>query len=392
MTPIRGFLMIVLLLGLTIPVTAQFHYSGSLQSSLYAFDTPDVEQANFYQGLQLRLSHEKLQNAYLSGYGRMAWKGKDKPDDRLYNLYANWQASSKKVQLRLGRQFVYAGVINGTVDGILAQVRPTADMTIKLLAGLEAPITRELSPVGSDSSAVGGYIDYRLPFDAKIALSYYQRQRDEETVWQLVGFGLNGTYRDNLYYHAQIDQNLKSEELQGMRYRLDYFYRKWSFYGEYRQQRPRIFEDSFFRIFQMDGFNQTRGGRTYQRNRYQLGVQYVFTDYQLDQGNQVITTVQNDWGLIGLVFQDGYGGKNVGAYGEVNYDVLPTLTLRAYSSYYNYERQTTEISEDATSFSGGAIFRPTEALALRAEVQESINSAADHDLRGLFRLSYSFRR
>ena len=123
-------------------------------------------------------------------------------------------------------------------------------------------------------------------------------------------------------------------------------------------------------------------------DQYQLGLQYVFTNYSSDQGNQVILTAANSWGLIGLIYQNGYAGDNLGVYGDIRYALLPNLTVKLYSSYYSYERQTTVISEDATSFSAGFEYKPLKNIILSAEAQESMNSYYDNDFRGLFRLNY----
>lgn len=381
---------ILLILGMTEQLKPQIHISGATQSSAYFFDTPTVEQGNFYQSLRFRLSSEGLPGTYLASYARLAKIGDDSWDEQVYNLYLNWQNSNRKVQLRAGRQFLYEGVINGTVDGVMLAVKPAKKLTLKVVAGLESPFDRDLNLVGGDSSALGGYLSYQLPWDSKIDLSYFKRDRESGTVWHLVGASLTGTYRDNLYYLARVDQNLETEELQGMRYRLSYFYKQWSFSGEYSQQRPRILEDSFFRIFRQLAYKQTRAGVTYQLNNYRFGVQYAFTDYELDQGNQVTATFGNQWGIVGVIFQEGYGGENLGVYGEARYDILPQLTVRAYSSYYQYQRQSIQIDEEAIGLSGGLTWRPLKDLMLRAEVQESINEYYENDVRGLFRLRYAF--
>nr|HQV32820.1 hypothetical protein [Calditrichia bacterium] len=348
---------------------------------------------NFYQALNFRLSAEGLPNFYVGSHLQVAKIGEDDWSERVYNMFADWRSASRQYQIRLGRQFVYEGTINGTMDGLLLSASPFRRLTVKVFAGLESPLNRDLKIVETDSTAVGAYLSYRMPFDAKVEVSYFQRERTSGTIWQLVGGALTGKIGQGLYYQAQVDHNLLSEELQGMRYRLTYYKEKWGLNAEYSQQEPRLLEDSFFRLFQIDAYQQYRGGVTYQLDEnYLFGMQYIFTDYALDQGNQIVLNGANQFGSVGVVFQDGYAGNNVGLYGEINYDLMQNLTLRLYGSRYTYELQTTDISEEATAFSGGLIYRPFKPLALQAEVQQSINSDADKDVRGLFRLNYAFRR
>lgn len=382
------------ILILFIPLLSQVNYSGSLRSSFYTFetltDTSEIQQLNYYQALQLRISPEKYSNLYLSTFLQIAKRGDEDWDERVYNLYADWKAKNNKVHLRFGRQFLYHGVINGTMDGVLVSVSPMKKLKVKLFGGLSAPPMRDFEILEWDEGNVfGAYASYKLPKDVNFNLSFFQKSRYDETVWQLLGAGLSGQYR-GVYYLAKLDHNLLTEEIQGMRYLLNYFYKKWSFSAEFNNQRPRIYEDSYFRIFEVKAYNQYRGGVNYNFNPIEFGLQYIFTSVEYDETNQVVLTAGIPWGIIGIVYQDGFGGKNTGLYGELRYDLFKQLTVRGYSSHYNYERQTTVISEYATSYSAGLDYRPFKFLSMQADVQQSINSIYEDDIRGLFRLNYFF--
>jgi len=374
---------------------------------MYAWENPAEQKLyDFYQGIQFKIAPANNPDLYLTTYMRFARQGDPRLsgnqayqagedvyswDDRLYNMYLNWTTAQKKLSFRVGRQFVYQGVINGTLDGLMVSGKPTDKLTLKFFGGLQATPTRDFNLLEWDEGNVlGGYLAYQLPAQNKATLSYFQINRNEETVWQLLGASFTGVALQNLYYQAYYDHNLKSEEFQGMRYRLGYYWRQWSFSGEYNSQRPRIYEDSFFRVFSIKAYNQARGAVTYQLNRYQLGFQYIFTDIHYNESNQYVATIGNPWGLIGLVLQTGDSGENLGAYGDIRYPVMPWLTLKLFGSYYNFERQTTELSEDAVAFSGGVIYRPFDFLSLEGELQQSANSLYDNDLRGLLRLNYFF--
>ena len=370
---------------------AQFSLNGSLQSSLYTFErTDDLRQANFYQGFNLRLAHGSLANTYLNTNFRMIKFGDQSWDEKVYNTYLNWKTASNLVSVRAGRQFLYQGVMNGTFDGVLLAVNPVENLSIKVFGGLEAPFDRDFRTVESDSSAIGGILSYRLPWDIKVDVSYMNQKRDDESILELAGLALSGNYDNSLYYVIQADQDLINDEIQKLRGRFHYLFDKWTFIAEVAQQKPRIYQDSFFRIFSIEEYSQMRGGLTYQLDMVQLGAQYILTNYENDSNNRIIVTGATDWGMIGVIFQSGYAGDNVGVYGDLRYKVMPELTLKAYSSYYNYERGTKDISEDAVSFSAGAEYRPLDSIILMADVQESMNSYFKNDLRGLFRFNYFF--
>ena len=388
MKSLYKFIMLTLLF---LPVFgfSQFSMNGYLQSSVYSFENPDKSnQADFYQGFYLKFQHASLANTYLNTGFRVAKRGDEKWDERIYNTYLDWKSENKDWHVRLGRQFTYYGAITGTLDGAMLDMHLFDKLNIKLFGGFDAPYNRKLAVSGNDSTAYGAYLSYNVLESTRIDLSYFQRKRNNEVAWEQASFALNGRNFEDLYYQLQYDHNLLTDQYQGIRGRVTYYMDKWSFTGEYASQKPRIAEDSFFRIFDIKAYDQVRGGLTYNIGNYQMGLQYVFTNYSTEQGNQVIVTAANNWGLIGVVFQNGFSGNNIGVYGDVRYQVLSGLTAKLYSSYYNYERQTTDISEDATSFAGGLEYKPLTDLLLSAEVQESINSYYDNDVRGLFRLNY----
>jgi hypothetical protein len=414
MKPSRLYLILTLVLFLSLPLLSQVRFSGNLQSALYAWEnTAENKLFDFYQYAQFRLQPSPNPNLYFGTYFRFARRGQQRLsgdkiyaqgedvydwEDRLYNLYVNWKTVNNRLLFRLGRQFVYQGVINGTLDGLMVSAKATNDLTLKVFAGLEAPDTREFKLRKTDEgTALGGYLSYRLPWQNKVDVSYFQKSRkvakgsteETETVWQLLGLAFTGQ-TNNLYYQAYYDHNLKSKEFQGMRYRFTYYWRQWSILGEYNSQRPRLYEDSFFRVFKIDAYNQIRAGVTYDINRYQVGLQYIFTDIHYNESNQFLLSLGNLWGLIGLVLQTGDAGKNVGAYGQIRYPIHDQFTAKAFASYYNFERQTTVISEDAVGLSAGLEYRPIQLVSVDAEVQQTNNSLFKSDTRGLFRLNIFF--
>ena len=379
------------LCGLT---TAQVRYSGALQTSVYTFERPDaVQQGNFYQALNLKLFPATHPNLSLKTYLRVAKQGNAGWDERLYHLTANWRDRQDRVSIAVGRQFLYQGVLNGTYDGFQFSVSPQKQLQAGVFFGVEVPYQRTMRIVSSDSSAVGGFLKWRYSEQLSVDASYFKRVRNDNAIWHLAGLALHGKLYHSAYYQIQIDHNLEIDKLQGVKSRLSYLYQQWQFTGEYSFQRPRIWEDSFFKIFNnLAEFQQLRAAVTYRLSRYQIGMQYVFTDYEFDQANQVILNFAGEYGTLGILFQDGYGGENAGLFGEVRYPLLDNLNLRFYGSYQNYQRYLVEISEDAVAFSGGADYEPWTMLTLRAEVQQSRNSYYENDVRGLFRMIYRFRQ
>ncbi|MEJ2545953.1 MAG: hypothetical protein P8Y99_17970, partial [Calditrichaceae bacterium] len=310
----------------------------------------------------------------------------------IYNAYLNFLSPCRKWDARIGRQFVYSGVMNGTVDGISLNIRPIDKIALKILAGMEAPIDRSLELTQwDDGNVIGAFGSYKVAEAFNVSASYVQKTRSEEMYWQLAGGSLSGKVLNNLFYQAQYEHNLKTSQYQTMRFRLNYLLTKWNLFAEYNSQRPKIYEDSIFQIFEQTAFNQIRAGGGYQIGNYNIGLHDVYTMYEEDEStNQIHATVSGTYGMIGLLYQSGYGGDNTGVYGAIRYSVLNNLILHVRSSYYQYERQTTAISEDATAISGGITYKLSSSWQVKAEVQERINSYYNNDVRGLFRIRYAF--
>lgn len=373
---------------------AQLKISGTSQTQVYGWENrAENQQWDFYQNFGLRLAPASNPNLYLKTYFRVGRLG-DPADwrEKIYNASLNWISSNRNYKLRLGRQFVYAGVMNGTVDGLLLNVRPSSKLSLKLLAGMSAPLDRSAGlEKFNDARAIGAYAAYRLSQAMKMDLSYYQTNRSGKLAWQQLGAALSGKLGPNLYYNSVVDYNVLRSDLQGLRLRLTYYVNQWSFSGEFNNQKPRIYEDSFFNIFEIGAYNQVRTAVTYQLGRYLLGLRYSATAYgEGELTNRAELTLSGKPGMIGVLFQNGFSGDNLGLFGELRYELIRNLELRLFSSYYNYEFQTRAISEDATAFSGGFNYRVTPDLMLQAEVQQSLNSYYKNDLRGLFRLNYAF--
>ncbi len=377
---------------------AQFRVKGALNASLYAWQNANETQLwDTYLGSHFRISPANAPGHYLNTYFRVAHRGDPAEwEERFYNLYLN-VTLNPSYQLRLGRQFLYNGVLNGTVDGLLLQGKATRWLKFKLLAGTRTPWNRKLEPTRWNDGAVwGGFTDLALSSNHNLQLSYLRQSRQvngtTRVMWEQFGTSLTGyLFRQRLNYYGRLDYNLQSQNYQQIRVRLTYLGRKLTASAEYNSQRPRIWEDSFFNIFDIKAFNQARLAATYRWNRLDVGLQYLYTRYEDGSDNRVIGMLGTRYGTFGVVYQSGIGeSKNLGLYGDLRINLMPNLTARFFGNYYNFERAYTNLSEDAIGYSAGLIYRYNKHFLIRGDVQQMTNSYYNHDWRGLFHLTYLF--
>jgi hypothetical protein len=391
-TNVSVSLLLLLLAASMLP--AQFSVRGGLQTWVYTWSQPDQDRnVDFYQGVQLDLRHQQYRQLGLRTYLEFNYiQQREDLGIRAYNIYATWRDDSRAWQINLGRQFLFNGVINGTIDGINITYRPSSDWRFRVVGGIEAPFDRGWMLQNFENhNAFGAYAAYTPGPLINADLSYFQRQNSGGLTWQQAGTRLYGELLDNLHYQGVYDHNLLSGNYQGMRLRFLYLISDFGFTVEYNDQMPRVFEDSFFRIFELEAYSQARTQVTYDFARYQFAVQFLYTMYAEDADDQqVVVSVSGPYGTIGGVFQDGYGGENIGAFGDVRYNLTPELLLRAYASVYNYRRYAVQISQDAIAYSLGATYRFLPNLALRLEGQQASNGYYSQDWRGMLFLNYGF--
>jgi len=392
MKNLRIYVLVCLIALFTTMGFSQVRVRGSVQSSLYGWENlQENQQWDFYQGLNLRITPENYSRLYVNTFLREAYRGDPAEwQERIYNLYAHWNAG-KNLRLRIGRQFLYRGVINGTMDAALLQGQISKKLQVQFVAGLEAPVDRTFSlRKWDEGNVLGGYLSYHFLGRNRAEVSYFQKSRNEKTVWQQIGATFSGSAGHNIDYYARTDFNLLASDYQTLRGRLTYYQKRWTASVEVNSQKPRIYEDSFYNIFEIKAFNQLRTAATYRVGNYNLSLQYLFTLYEEDSDNRIMASASSSFGTLGLIYQTGFGGDNIGYFGEIHYEIFPHLTARLFNSIYNYEQAYTNISENATSFSAGLSYKFRNVLNIRAELQNMSNSYYKSDFRGLLRFTYIF--
>lgn len=395
--PNRVLLMKIIFIFLLIItcINAQVDIKGNYSSSFYSFESPTDNESrlNQYHGLNFKINPENNSNLFFKGYVKAIYdRDPQEWREKVYSSYLSWKTPLKDTKIQIGRQFTYAGVINGTLDALAISAKPLENLNLKFYGGVIAPIDRELKLTKwDDGNVLGGYGSYKINRALQVNASYFQKQRSEELYWQQLGTAFAGNYND-VFYLIRYDHNLLNSEYQSILLNASYNYKDWSFSGEASSQKPKIYEDSFFSIFKLREYKQFHAAVTRRIMKYEISVRSITTLYEEDESNQhLILTFGNNWGVAGVVYQSGFGGENLGLYADINYRVLSNLKVNLRSSHYTYERQSVQIEEEATAFSAGVKYNPIKALSLDVQVQQSINSYYDADLRGLFKLAYSFK-
>ncbi len=258
-------------------------------TSAYAWERQDTigqssQHLYGYETMQLSISGEQLSlHTYLQGFNDFAGPLSNNPTLRLYNLYFSWANIGDMANVSLGRQAVFAGVGNGTIDGGLASLK-FLDSRVKLTGyygALPAEHYEARLIDNTDKNYMAGGQLSAAPVDfAQVSVSFMQKDIKPETYL--------GIRRDSLFnpYTVEITPSATAEEyvsgdvsleckdwatgylrydydlLQDKNSRFQFFTRVKAFQSlnvkaleplsltfEYLQREPRLLYNSIFSVF-----------------------------------------------------------------------------------------------------------------------------------------------
>jgi hypothetical protein len=319
------------------------------------------------------------------------------------------------IDFSLGRQAIFAGVGNGTIDGGVASIR-LLDSRLKVLGYYGAlPSTgQKFEMIGDqkDNNMFGAQI-ISTPSDfARVSLSYMQKNIKPETYWalrkdslfnpviteispsamaeQYVSGDVSIDY-NIISAYARSDFDLNQENIS----RIQFFTRvkltePLSLTGEYIHREPRLLYNSIFWVFAYNTISEYELGAEYAICKdWQVFGKFGSISYGDDNSDQVTLGYNIKYASASFSWNTGYGGElaafsvNAG-YPLFDYKLTPTITV----GYAHYKLNSNAPISDALSSAIGAVYRPIPVLSLDAQVQWIQNKIYSDDVRLFLRGSY----
>jgi hypothetical protein len=427
----KKLMLVICLLALTASAAFGQRLQARFVTSAYAWERQDTigssSQHLFgYQTIQLSIAGEKLSfNTYLQGFNDFAGPIKNDPTLRLYNLFFKWSNIGQLADLSVGRQAVYAGVGNGTIDGGLASLK-FLDSRLRVLGyyGALPSLGYKAEMIGNagDNYMTGGQV-VASPVDfAQLSVSYMQKHIRPDTYI--------GIRRDSLFnpYSAEIKPSATAEEyLSGdasleyrdvisgyARYDYDLLLEKNSRFqlftrvkpfgslnikalqplsltGEYIQREPRLLFNSIFSVFTFNSLKEYEVGAEYPfATQWQVFAKYGSVSYNDASQNQVTVGVNGEHISFSATRDNGDGGELSAASVNLGYPVLQnklTPTLLVGYAHYKLSEYAAKL-DDALSIALGAVYRPQRMLSVDAQVQWIQNKIYSNDMRFFVRVNY----
>ncbi len=421
----KRLLSLVMLLVSGVAVAAAQLVTGRLATSFYAWEQFDTvgtshQSVRAFQAVQLSVAQGDVAlHTSLLGTTNVVGEFGDAGRVRLFNLYLSWLNIGKSVDLHLGRQLVFAGVGNGSIDGLVAQAY-FLNRGIRVTGFGGATVSPEFAGVRKnmhENYHFGGQIVTTLIPDARVGISYANRREERDPYWALrtrdtsftpVSYlvvrdadaeelgSVDASYmlRDRLSVYGRYDydfKNVRTSRAQGgVRVNVN---SALAVTGDYIHRLPRISFNSIFSAFVTNAVDEIEGG-----------VEYGFTPMlrafgrvahvsyaEEEQSTRWTLGVNSAYGSASYSGSDGYAGELQsvslqGTYPFWGKTVVPMAGL----SYASYRLSRESERQSAFGVLAGAIVRPAPAFSLDVQGQWLNNTLMQRDLRVQVKLMYWF--
>lgn len=367
--------------------------SGGELDRLGGYQEFDGAITNLANGhLALRVSGRVADDLYLTSRGTTA--------ERLYTGHLQARLG-RKLTARLGRQFVQEGPTGLTLDGAWVELRPKANVAVRVFGGARAPLSR-IAEAGSlsDDPAFGARVGFKPIRQLDVATSLAYRERDGVIAERPLGLEAGVTPWRSLRAVGRIAYDLEGEhwvraEAIGM----------WrpaaslpTFTVQTVDRRPAIDAGSYFARFS-SSLERIRATRATMRHELPSGfgaeIEYLGTFVDEKTSTHLGGAVLFKHGRVGYAQRIGDAGESSRWYGYFGHRVLRWLQVdggASLSTYALLENAPEAEERDLTTLFGRLTARLRDGLRLHAEVQGLDNPIYSEDVRLLLGLDLDIGR
>ncbi len=391
---IRALILSIVLALLASAAFAQVGFHGSVRNSVYAYEG-DETHTRVYQYVRLNAISPCKKFTLQTSLRALtdAQETLDSQDRfKLYSLRFNGEGLlNNSLDFSVGRLFLHPGTTLGALDGATLTYSFAKHFAVTAYGGVESHFKRSFNVYETtDSQVLGGLLSVQNYFSSKLQLLYLRKANDDATFWHLTGLNFDTALLPKtivrLQSHYDIEQSRLHRFLLSAR---NTWSSKLMTTVEYKQQFPQVYANSYFAIFTPMAYQRLRFGAAYEFiPNYNFQLNYQFVMFEDDNANQVYASIGNNLGDIGLVFENGYAGDQIGFMFDVFYEVLPNLVASLYVDYSKYRVE--EIYEYDNQLANAArlSYRIGRHLTIDAEYQWLQNRFQSSDSRFLNHISF----
>ena len=423
-TPLMKLRLLILALSFSVvQLNAQF-VTGRMTTSFYGWQGRDVNNAklNFMRG------YETVQLNATSGNFSFATNlqvsndfaaniGTD-PELRLSTLVLKARRIADLIDVSLGRQFVFAGVGNGIIDGIdLRSSFLDGKISVQAYGGYNVYQTRTLSWRKNliDNAFAGAQVTGAPLENLLVGLSYMNRRREPDafTVVKLDSLFdpylvtmKNTPYEEqyasidanygilpnvNVYGRGDYDLNferLSRAELNGRVGILPSL----SVTADFLHREPRLAYNSIFAVFNSNSTQEVEGGVEYEVSPgIRTYARYAYVDYTGDNSQRMTLGGTYEFVSASFTRNFGFAGELNGLAIQATYPLPDRIFVPMISAGYgSYKISPDAATNDVLNGSIGLTYRPIPSLSANIQTQYTQNRLYNNDLRVFVSVVYWF--
>ncbi|GAB4440189.1 MAG: hypothetical protein OHK0040_11670 [bacterium] len=344
-----------------------------------------------------KLDKEGKMNIY--GYGRVSKQissGED-IEGKLYYLYLDYKGLfNDRMDLKLGRQFVYISAASGIIDGANVEVKKLGLAGITLFGGRNVQFGSKNEVGGRNDYLWGSAVYLDLPKNSRVELSYAVKYDDHDIARETVGFDFSTTPIKNLniYGNTKYDviSEATSELLLGVKITpLD----KLTLKGEYYESYPTFDTTSIYSVFAVDKYKEKLIKAEYKvNNNYVVSAGYAREDF--DEGENAnlyevglfAKPIKNLTLNINYEKRNGYAGEISGIRLNGEYKIAKAA-ISAGVDYDDFRRQDSREST-AKKYWAGVQYDVNKNISAVARLENNENYNYSHSYQGLVALNVNF--
>ena len=209
---------------------AEFNISS--ETILRAFERENSDEEKFavipvyeYLGVDYGDAEYGGFSFHANGWGRLDLGDQEyyqnDPEGYLMDGYVQYANADTGLDVKLGRQHIFAGIVNESVDGI--GFKANAGSHISLLAYGGYPVGYEDQNGRTGDSSYGGRIALEQVFPGEIGVSYQQLSNDSTTIDNRLGGDISLYLADRFIFSGVSFWNLETEDWGEHSYAIDLY-------------------------------------------------------------------------------------------------------------------------------------------------------------------------
>ncbi len=338
-------------------------------------------------------------------------------ETEVFNAYLKGSNLFGFMDMKLGRQYVYAGVGKGPLDGMLLKFKAgkKKEYQITAFGGFNTPATYDFSGYGSLSNdfLAGLNLGYYGTQGLVVNLSYMDRHRKgmsyiapridsslmttdvliepDDRQYTLGGFDFNYAHRNVFAAYGKLYYDFARKLLYKGEVNASYLAGPVRLSAGYLYREPQISFNSTFWTFNHSTYQEVEGSIDYAfKNGYSLYGKISDLIYTDDNSLRYQLGFNGPGYGLSYIGYSGYAGSSNGfsAYASYQFieEILSGTATVNYSNYYlgsiEYEKS------NALSATAGLTYRPSRYVSIDAQGQLITNRQYSTDTRFLFGINY----